>query len=98
MLLWGLLALLNSQPCTGPLYNWMYSSYSLNTFGRVRSHGVGGDVVFDAEGLVYSISSIDSGLISILKQSMVGAKLLEASYGTVTGALPVTVISGAKYC
>ena len=91
-----MLGSLNCQPCVGPLYNWMFSSYSLNP--TTRNHGTSGDVVFDAEGLVYSISSINSGLITILKQSMVGAKLLEASYGAVTGALPVTVISGAKYC
>jgi DNA-binding beta-propeller fold protein YncE len=73
----------------------MFTSYATNV--QARDHGLDGDIVFDTSGLVYSISTIGNGLISILKQNSVGVKQLETRYGTVTGALPVTRIAEARY-
>lgn len=72
----------------------MFARHATNA--NPRSHGASGDVVFDAAGVIYSVSSMN-GAITILKQNSGGVKQLEAQYGTVTGT-PSTVVAEAVYC
>ncbi len=53
-----------SQACSGTISNWFYARHATNALPR--DHGTNGDIVFDASGLIYSITSMN-GAITILK-------------------------------
>lgn len=71
----------------------MFSRSATNA--QPRNLGTDGDVLFDQSGNIYSVTTLNN-ILTVIKQNLLGVKVTENSYGTVTGT-PLTKIGQAIY-